>query len=314
MITSSGGRSPAYPQISLENAIVRLDQLYKYAKRNSVNAIGVYKHWGYSGATSNARNTLAALRYFGLIDVSRTASSKTVSVSSRGLRIQLDHTSSEERQAKLKEAALSPAMYKYCWDKYGSDMPHDDAVKSNLIFEKHFNESSVSGFLSDYKKTINYAKLNEEYPILQSSDHEDDEEDFKKDVEIEVGDLVQWESDGVLQLPSPQIVRALQEYESGDVWVFIEGSETGLPMEEIIIEEKKSIDKVRPTLPLMKEDRGMGLQENEREWVRGPLSKDTRYRIIVSGELGPTEIGKLIRVLNAQKDILSDDEEQSNKN
>lgn len=45
----------------------------------------------------------------------------------------------------------------------------------------------------------------------------------------------------------------------------------------------------------------------EREWIRGPLSRDVTYRIFVSGELGPKEVGKLIKVLEAQRAVLSDD-------
>jgi hypothetical protein len=50
------------------------------------------------------------------------------------------------------------------------------------------------------------------------------------------------------------------------------------------------------------------ISEDEREWIRGPLSRDTRYRLIVSGDMGPREIGKLIKLLEAQKAVLDDDE------
>lgn len=49
------------------------------------------------------------------------------------------------------------------------------------------------------------------------------------------------------------------------------------------------------------------LERGEREWLRGPLSKDVSYRLIVTGEIGPREIGRLIRLLTAQKDVLEDD-------
>jgi len=44
-----------------------------------------------------------------------------------------------------------------------------------------------------------------------------------------------------------------------------------------------------------------------KEWLRGPLSKTTGYRLLVSGEVGPREIGKLIKLLEAQKMVLEDD-------
>lgn len=78
-----------------------------------------------------------------------------------------------------------------------------------------------------------------------------------------------------------------------------ENSETN----EVIIEQKGMGQKPTaspPTLPV---------SASEREWLRGPLSKETFYRLIVTGNLGPNEIGKLIKLLQAQKDVLSDDEE-----
>ena len=45
----------------------------------------------------------------------------------------------------------------------------------------------------------------------------------------------------------------------------------------------------------------------EKEWLRGLLSKTTGYRLLVSGEVGPREIGKLIKLLEAQKMVLEDD-------
>jgi hypothetical protein len=41
------------------------------------------------------------------------------------------------------------------------------------------------------------------------------------------------------------------------------------------------------------------LTGKEREWLRGSLSCDTSYRLIVSGEIGSKELGKLIKLLQA---------------
>ncbi len=52
-----------------------------------------------------------------------------------------------------------------------------------------------------------------------------------------VGDLIQWEADGVLRLEKPTRVRAVQEHD-GKQWVFVDGSESGIPMEQVIVEQK----------------------------------------------------------------------------
>lgn len=48
---------------------------------------------------------------------------------------------------------------------------------------------------------------------------------------------------------------------------------------------------------------------SEREYMRGSLSKNVSYRLIVDGELGPKQIGKLIKLLEAQKAVLDDDDD-----
>ena len=46
----------------------------------------------------------------------------------------------------------------------------------------------------------------------------------------------------------------------------------------------------------------------EREFLRGPLSRVSRFRLLMTGEVGPEEIGKLIRVLELQRDLLAEDD------
>lgn len=50
-------------------------------------------------------------------------------------------------------------------------------------------------------------------------------------------------------------------------------------------------------------------QVGEHEWLRGPLSREVGYRILVAGSMGPKEIGKLIKILEAQKAVLDDDDD-----
>ena len=47
--------------------------------------------------------------------------------------------------------------------------------------------------------------------------------------------------------------------------------------------------------------------DKEREYLRGVLSRDSSYRLLVSGDIGPKELGRMIKLLQAQKAILEDD-------
>lgn len=48
----------------------------------------------------------------------------------------------------------------------------------------------------------------------------------------------------------------------------------------------------------------------EREWLRGPLSRTTSYRLIVSGNVGARELGKLVKLLEAQRAVLEDEDDE----
>lgn len=58
---------------------------------------------------------------------------------------------------------------------------------------------------------------------------------------------------------------------------------------------------------------GVSAGTGEREWLRGPLSKQVSYRLVVSGDMGSREIGKLIKLLEAQKAVLEDDDDPFEK-
>ena len=74
---------------------------------------------------------------------------------------------------------------------------------------------------------------------------------------VNVGDLVQWASDGVDQFDTPRCVRATQMQDQQE-WAFVEGSNTGMPVSELTVVtsastvmEKALSDPV--ALPLMTE-------------------------------------------------------------
>lgn len=55
-------------------------------------------------------------------------------------------------------------------------------------------------------------------------------------------------------------------------------------------------------------------EAGESEWMRNPLGRDTAVRLLVTGKMSGKEIGKLIKLLEAQKAILDDDEEDDADN
>jgi hypothetical protein len=122
-----------------------------------------------------------------------------------------------------------------------------------------------------------------------------------------IGDLVQWTSGGVDQFERPTRIRRVETHE-GEDWAFVDGTDTAVPVSELTV-VTAAADATAPSRPALSGAAASPSTGNEREWLRGSLARDTTYRLIVSGELGPKELGKLITLLQAQKAILEDDAE-----
>ncbi len=150
-------RGPAYPYMDLESAVDLAKKTYDFTKRSFAPLEAVIKEaWGYSPTSSSGIKTTAAMKYYGLIEMNDSGS---VRLTDRGYRIVVDDPTSDEWLSEVRNAAISPRWYRFCWEKWGAEMP--PSMKRTLLFEQGFVETTVDGFLKDYKKTVEFAKLTE---------------------------------------------------------------------------------------------------------------------------------------------------------
>ena len=227
--SSAMARGPAYPYISLGDAIAVVRKIFDFTKRAPANLNALLKDkLRYSPTSSSAVKVVAALKYYGLADSAGgnvKESPETIKITDRAYRILVDSEDSPERKRALKEACLSPKAYRLCWDTWGAELP--DSMRSTLIFTHQFNDSSVDGFLANYKKSIEFAGL-----MDATSTKEDGSERLnEKKLPPKVGDFVQWEHDGVLGLPKALRVAKISDDEE---YAWVEGHTTGLPVSELI--------------------------------------------------------------------------------
>jgi hypothetical protein len=120
------------------------------------------------------------------------------------------------------------------------------------------------------------------------------------------GDLVQWTSGGVDQFETPRRVQSVHR-RNGKEWAFVEGTNTGVPLSELTVVTPTSGTASRPSTTAPPDPITVPSMTKEREYLRGVLSRDAGYRLLVSGDIGPKELGKMIKLLQAQKAILEDD-------
>lgn len=249
-VRAQPGRGPAYPYVSLEKAVLRAEQLRDAnMARVTASALAIYKVWGWSGDNGNARQTMAALNHFGLVEYVGRGEERQVRLSSLAHRIVLDKVpGSPERAAALREAALTPAIHQKLWEQFGQSLPPDVVLETFLVRDCKFNDAGARNLIAEYRETFEFSGLSH-----------------------------------------PQ--------ENGDPEASIE-----VPARNV---EQSPNEEKRPTPPPVLQ---AVVGELEREWLRGPLSKLTSYKLIVSGEMGPKEIGKLIKLLEAQKAVLDDED------
>ena len=313
------GRSPAFPYVPLGKALERAEALRVAEggrpKHFSPRA-SVAKAWGTGEKTGQTKQTIAALGHFGLFEFQGSADNRGARLTDVAFRILLDKQPiSPEREALVRQVAMTPSIHAELWGKWQANLPSDSTLETYLCRDRGFSEGGARDLIAEYKATLAYAKMLQPgiLPVEEGETQPANEDD---EPEIEVGDIVQREVGGVLSLEKPSRVRAIQEHE-GRPWVFIEGSNAGIPMEESRLVEKGGATVLKPLVNIPTLDEIKPSSATEREWLRGPLSKNMTYRLIVTGDPGPKEIGKLITLLKAQKTILSDvddDEDEEGAN
>ena len=290
-------RSPAYPAISLKVAIDRLERFDNKFKRHAAPFRHVGTAWGFTAGSSQSNTIMAALKSYGLIQYEGSGNNRKVTISEEGrtyLRAQQD----EIKKGVIRRAALKPKAIAMFWPMWGVDRPIDDICLDELILKHSYNSRAAPVFLRVYDETIAYAGLTDSDKNTAEVDQIPDE-DGERLVGASVGDLVQWEIDGVLQLQQPAQVLSIQE--NGE-WVFVEGSNTGIPMNQIRVETKRPPAPIYPVAPVAPPPPITAKGEGEQEWVRTPLGKGVFARILVTEELSDPQIEKLRLVLQAMKE------------
>jgi hypothetical protein len=171
------GRSPAYPAITLKQALMRAASLRKAVTKNEARIATAGNVWGLGVKSSGLRGTIAALKQFGLIEYIGSGTERKIKLSDAANRIVLDQRpESPEREALIQKAALAPKAHAQLWEKWGADLPPDVEILAELMLERGFSNPGAAELISEYKATLAFAKLiapdkmpDEESDILETS-------------------------------------------------------------------------------------------------------------------------------------------------
>ncbi len=314
-------RSPSYPSISLKKSLEQVRALYDQEGDYPAPLAEAVRSWGYSQKSSGGRQTLATLKYFGLIEVSGDKNNRKVKISDIGRRIILDERDDQtEKKQLIKRVALTPAPHLAIYEEYPDGLASDNTVTHFLVFEKNFQPDAAADLLSEYKETMMFADIYNKDTAGNGDDAIDEDTDDIDEESVEVGDVIQWTSKGVDQFSEKVTVLAFSD--DGN-WVFTDQSPSAIPLDEVTVLQKSNGEQQSPKEPpappphvlqaLKEKESGKerkGLSENESILTSGKL-KNGSFEVRVKGEIGAKDIGKIIVLLNAQKTILADEDDES---
>lgn len=222
-------RSPNYPGISLKTAVEKIATWYKADGLVASPRDAAMKHMG-----GDPGRVVSALKGFGLVN----EADGRIKLAQRGIDIVVRPQDDPKRQQALKEASLSPAIYAELAKEYPGGLPSNTTLQSELIAGRKFNPKAVDAFIEDFRATLEFAGISPSTVVGSNGESE------HADNEVEIGDYVQWESQGILRLPEPRRVRAFAE---DPQWVYLEGSDAAVPKEELIVMDVPIVEKPAET-------------------------------------------------------------------
>lgn len=146
-------RSPNYPAYPLNEALEYALKLYGIEGTSATPPAVVAKNLGYSSLSGAARQKIASMRQYGLIEESTQGK---VKVAPAVVHIKHDPESAMSYRL-LQEAALTPPLFRELREKHG------EASNSNLevvlINEKGFIPDGARRVLRSYRATLDFAKI-----------------------------------------------------------------------------------------------------------------------------------------------------------
>lgn len=158
-----GRRGPGYPNLDLETAIARAEELYQLSARAPIPLVAAAEKWGYTARSSNTLRNAAALKRFGLISDVGDGTRRMVQLTDFGRRLLVlaKDQSSPEWQSAVREAALQPKIYRELLQHFDGVLPADRAIEHHLILERGFSDESARDLIKKLRSTVRFAGIRE---------------------------------------------------------------------------------------------------------------------------------------------------------
>jgi hypothetical protein len=159
MMTTNGSDGPQrYPFIPLRKALERARQLWEKASDHPVISTDAAQIWGYSPKASGGIQTVAALRYYGLIRSTSVGHARRLRFTDEAKSYFLDERPEKHAEAH-KGFALKPKAMMVLWGMWKDRPPAQSIARSALKVDVGYSENSARELLAIYVDNLAFAKL-----------------------------------------------------------------------------------------------------------------------------------------------------------
>jgi hypothetical protein len=205
-------RCPDYPYVNLAKAVNLVRNIYPVAKGHPINTQSLFMKLGFNGMTASARETLAALKYYGF--VYEPHGTKEVGLTEAALLMFNGVLGSKEQNNAIQQAFFSPAMYAYCWQLWGNDDVSEEVMRSHLVLRKSFSAASLTGFISGYRESREFSGIGQNVETEKAGDSM---------VVPDLGELIPIDEfiiEDTLPLPLPEVKQETFTLSDGGVSIY----------------------------------------------------------------------------------------------
>lgn len=164
------GRSPSYPNFSLEQALKRVEAAYEADRMNALDRESLAQHIGYSGLSGAADKAIATLQQYGLVE---KVSKGEVRVTRLAVDCLYPDPNSSNAES-LREAAFSPELFAHLIARFEA-VPSETTLRSYLKREG-FLERAINPAVSAYLDTCSYLKQNNAYESAGATEKTEENE------------------------------------------------------------------------------------------------------------------------------------------
>lgn len=144
-------RSPRYPSLSLEEAVVTIKKIHDLERTNPVDRTVAAQALGYSGISGRSATVLGSLVQYGFL---QSAGKSEVRVTPRAVEV-LYPDSPRSRAAALRAAAEEPELFQSIVVRFEDGRPSENALRSYLVKEG-FTNTAIPAAIKAYNETFEF--------------------------------------------------------------------------------------------------------------------------------------------------------------